>query len=254
MDAYNKFSNLLHQIETSELNYMVSKTPFSATISLKSSFAKKFKYSAIKKEESKDVQIDATSDTEDTKRIAAENQILKEAVKQLEESIVVQNETLEKRTSDFKAKLKANDDEISALRADLLKVKKEKNQGSTNLKQAKDDVEKLNVLVVDLKKEAQQSDLKVKDLNETHNKAKEDVKKEKDLAEKNNFKQNAELRILKQKLEKLAHAKFDCYLCDYKGETSSEVRDHVRLAHSRNKSLQVEAMEIEQPFCEYPHC
>ena len=78
---------------------MVSKTPFSATISLKSSFAKRFNCSAVKKEESKDVQIDTTSGTEETKRIAAENQNLKDAVKHMEGSIAGQNETLEKRTS-----------------------------------------------------------------------------------------------------------------------------------------------------------
>ena len=42
MDAKIFFDLILTQVETSPLNFGVSKTPFSAMISLKSSFAKRF--------------------------------------------------------------------------------------------------------------------------------------------------------------------------------------------------------------------
>ena len=45
MDAKQIFDCILSQIETSCLNYAVSKTPYSATISLKCSFAKRFHHS-----------------------------------------------------------------------------------------------------------------------------------------------------------------------------------------------------------------
>ena len=40
MDATKKFKELLDQIESSKLNYVITKTPFSATISVKRSFVK----------------------------------------------------------------------------------------------------------------------------------------------------------------------------------------------------------------------
>ena len=42
MDASNVFKNMLRNIEDSKLNYSMSRTPFSASISLKCSFAKRF--------------------------------------------------------------------------------------------------------------------------------------------------------------------------------------------------------------------
>ena len=42
MTAANRFENLLKTIAESNLNYSIHKTPFSATISLKCSFVKRF--------------------------------------------------------------------------------------------------------------------------------------------------------------------------------------------------------------------
>ena len=41
MDAKKMFNFLIKKIEKSELNYAISRTPFSASISLKKSFVKK---------------------------------------------------------------------------------------------------------------------------------------------------------------------------------------------------------------------
>ena len=40
MEASQRFKNLLHQIENSKLNYVITKTPFSANISVKRSLIK----------------------------------------------------------------------------------------------------------------------------------------------------------------------------------------------------------------------
>ena len=42
MDASIIFNELIHKIEKSKLNYIISKTPFSAQISIKRSFVKFF--------------------------------------------------------------------------------------------------------------------------------------------------------------------------------------------------------------------
>ena len=43
MDASQPYMKLIRNIEDSQLNYSMTKTPFSATISLKCSFQKRFK-------------------------------------------------------------------------------------------------------------------------------------------------------------------------------------------------------------------
>ena len=48
MTATKRFENLLKTIEDSNLNYSIHNTPFSATISLKCSFVKRFSDSSTK--------------------------------------------------------------------------------------------------------------------------------------------------------------------------------------------------------------
>ena len=51
MDAYTVFKTILLQVESSQLNYSITKTPFSASISLKASFVKIFQSSGQNQEE-----------------------------------------------------------------------------------------------------------------------------------------------------------------------------------------------------------
>ena len=87
MDASQVFNNLLKGIENSKLNYFMSKTPFSATISLKSSFVKKFN-SAVQIEEDgnlKSLSRKCVNDEENNAKVTeAENCLLKAKIKNLE--------------------------------------------------------------------------------------------------------------------------------------------------------------------------
>ena len=90
MNANQVFTNILQGIENSNLDYFMSKTPFSATISLKSSFVKKFK-EAVKIEEKEFFESLSRKcvkqEENDMKEIIAENLLLKAQVKNLEVSI-----------------------------------------------------------------------------------------------------------------------------------------------------------------------
>ena len=92
MDANQTFCNLLRRIESSNLNYVMSKTPFSATISLKSTFVKWFN------EDSRCIQNESYDyvSNEEMAQLVNENLKLKARIKKLEESAEIDRGKLEK--------------------------------------------------------------------------------------------------------------------------------------------------------------
>ena len=98
MDASQTFSSLLRNIESSNFNYSMSKTPFSATISLKSSFVKRFiddptttknqHFESMAKEDMEHLE---------TKDLKEENLALLAKVKDLEHRLEISQEGFEKK-------------------------------------------------------------------------------------------------------------------------------------------------------------
>ena len=140
------FNCLLSDIENSGLNFLVSKTPFSASISLKSSYAKHFD-EVVKKSESK---------LRDLPQCEApvynlENLQLKEQIESLKKQVMDQKIFINERLENEKKLKVSNEEQASEYRADLLKVKKEKNNLCSQIKALKDENGNLQVVIDDLK-------------------------------------------------------------------------------------------------------
>ena len=140
MDAKQIFSNLLSDIETSGLNYFISKTPFSAKISLKNSFAKHFNQE-IHQTHSKKREAPENIVFKD-RTLELESLELREKVASLEKRLVDQKAIIDERW-DAEKRLRASYDEKAAdFRADLLNLKAEKNKLNSAIKVAETELER----------------------------------------------------------------------------------------------------------------
>ena len=132
MDASQTFSHLLKLIETSNLNYKLSKTTFSATISLKSSFVRRFHEDFSRPSPDTHFRLakeDLGKENLDLKKVEEENFELKAKIKEFEDSA----EKLEQKTAQLQiafenSKVKSEDlkRQISDFREEVLKIKGEK--------------------------------------------------------------------------------------------------------------------------------
>ena len=88
MDSSTIFRNLLRTIEDSQLNYTMSRTPFSATISLKCSFLKRFKEGSQISDLGNVVNVLVTDSKHDqkVKEIEAEKSVLQVEIENLRNS------------------------------------------------------------------------------------------------------------------------------------------------------------------------
>ena len=134
MAAYKIFENLISSIETSRLNYILTRTPFSATISMKSSFAK---FHENPEDEN------TKNENEESKE---EKMNLQSKIKMLEEnlkSIESEKKNLEMVYNCEKEKVKSSQEIEGQLRVELLKVKSEKNALISNNKSLQTRVDEL---------------------------------------------------------------------------------------------------------------
>ena len=134
MAAYKIFENLISSIETSRLNYILTRTPFSATISMKSSFAK---FHENPEDEN------TKNENEESKE---EKMNLQSKIKMLEEnlkSIESEKKNLEMVYNCEKEKVKSSQEIEGQFRVELLKVKSEKNALIANNKSLQIRVEEL---------------------------------------------------------------------------------------------------------------
>jgi hypothetical protein len=83
MDASQRFRELLNEVENSNLNYVISKTPFSANISVKRSL---IKFHHVKSPKKEDLVADVKEETQ-----TEENHLLKSKVV----NVLEQNEMLQ---------------------------------------------------------------------------------------------------------------------------------------------------------------
>ena len=243
MEAATVYMNLIRSIEDSQLNYAMSKTPFSATISLKSSFLKRFP----KDIHASDVKIEK-------KEEAIEEERLKKLHKTSDEDhkrMIVELAQIQGSYDDEKQKSGALELEIAEFRKEILKVKKEKKDLKLTLKVTMEKFETMEnssaSLVVEQKAlkdklhdETRDVDLKKNEIiiikKETENIVKELVKVE------------AELADLKSKDLKESEAKIFCDKCDFPMKTYEELKVHNKCYHSHNKASQYENYSVFEPF------
>jgi hypothetical protein len=122
---------------------VVSKTPFSATISIKCSLAKVYKNSSTESDkqfcQSSVVNENAASvKSEDpmdlTNKLESEILKLKLTIKGLENTVIEQKQVLDVKSKQLKDSSKSAEDQGAELREELLKVKRERNRLGSKMK------------------------------------------------------------------------------------------------------------------------
>ena len=123
MEASQIFKEILNKVESSQLNYVISKTPFSANIVIKSSFIKYYDAPSSKdpimKCESEMMSFENNKNNCDLVKLNKQNMKLEDLL-QIE-----------------KNKLKSLEEQIGEFREKLLDIKKEKNDLNSQLKSHK---------------------------------------------------------------------------------------------------------------------
>ena len=133
------FDYILSQIETSCLNYAVSKTPYSATILLKCSFAKRFHHSETYPEKQQNCVVDKPSSVKVEKENVSD---LNDAtVTDLETTIVNQQKIIDSKSKELKDFVKSANDQTFQFCEDLLEGKREKKKMASRNKILEDEIE-----------------------------------------------------------------------------------------------------------------
>ena len=222
MNANRIFNDLLKCIENSNLNYSLIKTPFSATINLKSSFIKRFGNSGENK-----VNSEPKLKSVNEENLEAEIMKLKENVKKLEKEVSEQNayiDTLVKVTSekDILEKLYSEEkDKQIALEREMENCKLE---FLNKINSAKEQIESLVNQNDDLKDDAKRLKIDYLDLKEILQEKVETIKK------MNEAKFN-DVKELSQRI-------YSCHLCDYDDESGELLKKHVQSFHYSDRGIQ----------------
>ena len=158
MDASPIFNSLLRSIEESQLNYSMSRTAFSATISIKCSFLKRFAEASTtgrtQNLPSSKFQLDKNA-----KQLEDENLKLQIEIKALKNTDIDQKKGIEElvRVQQVyeleKEKSKAFEIKIAEFREEVLKLKNEKHELSKNFKTKNSELEAMKAVTESHKKE-----------------------------------------------------------------------------------------------------
>ena len=252
MEANQVFNKMLYEIEHSKLNYMITRrTPFSASISLKSSFIQFFDHKSTNEthetgsEQLKNLELETS---EQKARIYELDRI----VEQQKEVIEEEREKLNNHHEVKKEKDKNADIEIAKLREELLAVKKEKHNLNTNLKLQKDETEALKKETVDLRRVSEKLEsklVKTIDALETKTKDVDDLKKGNDDLELILEKTKADLSKFKLVKQTDVQPLFECSDCGSRLQSYKSLKQHIVSEHCRNKATQNDQISN---FEEYP--
>ena len=273
MEASKIFNNILNSVETSPLNYWISKTPFSATISLKSSIATRYKNISFQESDclGKSMKMTGSENT-----IIDENNKLKAQIARLEketletqksfkkelQALTNQNERLEKLCEDGKEKLKLCENDVSEQRKELIKVKKEKSTAGSDLRRIEKELEHAKAYIINLKGETTNTSevIKAKEMEvKKLNKEKESLKKKMDCIEAD---------LANAVRDKSETDSFPCTFCTLTFNSEHDVHDHMKVKHyhekwsqcserffdNRNmveKGIQAQDDNVETEFSEY---
>ena len=253
MDASEVFKAILQNIESSGLNYSLSKTPFSASISLKCSFilrrqgvcisenfsTKSVQHDAIVQElEAENLELRAEVDTLKDIHDSEQKKLLEEIAKQQN---VFDHEKQESR---------ATEKNVAEFREELLKIKKEKHDLSDNLKMKVEECEKYKTKVgaINATNDALEKVIKNKnDSVELRNEELSSAKRDYKSVYENLIATQSELDNLK--LERIKDLKvYKCEYCDFMAETYAKLKVHNRQNHCQSKVTQYEKNSIFQKY------
>jgi hypothetical protein len=131
MTAANRFQNLLKTIEESNLNYSIHKTPFSATISLKCSFVKRFSniYDDSSNKSQQCQQNSEGTEKLEFEKLKEENYAFKKELSELRDGYDTEKGRIEDLYKSEKDKFKD-----AEKREEVLNVKREKQEMLADLK------------------------------------------------------------------------------------------------------------------------
>ena len=129
MNARSTFNHILKQVEFSQLNYLISKTPLSAYISMKWSFVKS--YDKPDHDQVQHFDAKAAVKIEDTIETSDHHDKLKEEVLKLKFILVRLEETIVQQKHVIQIFEKSAEDKRAEFREEVLKVKREKKEEKT---------------------------------------------------------------------------------------------------------------------------
>ena len=233
MAAYRVFNEVLNEIEASKLNYVITKTPFSATIVIKSSFIKYF---------------DQPTSAEIVKK-EPEAKVENEEISKKLVTMKQENRTLEYMLEIEKNKVKVLEDQEGDFRDELLKIKKEKHESNkqlkthkTQLSEVKEEQRNISIVNKDLEGKIVQQIEELETKNhecEALNEKNRSMKKEL---------QECMLKLDLLKLEPQVKDKvgFICSHCDNSFESRFQLSEHVREAHVKHKVSQTKVKHVEK--------
>ena len=223
MDASSTFKNLINKIETSNLNYVISKTPFSAQISIKRSFVKDFKEPSH--QETTKIDSDATTELKEKLTSALEHK-----------------ERLEEVLRQERIRIKSLECQVHQCREDLLVVKNEKNISNKQFKTQENELNELNQELVNVNQTNKNLEHKVKEKNKlVGDKTRECKQHIQDKVELREKLENAllELEVKKGKnTENNNELKINCSLCDADFMKAVDLRQHIRSNHCKDQVSQ----------------
>ena len=246
MEASQIYNDLINKIETSQLNYKISKTPFSANVSIKCSLIKYHfdkkdaPHSEIGNYSVKDEKLEAIKLSDDLKSVREEKEQLEYFLKQ------------------ERSKVKSLEAELEEFRDKVLAIKKEKHSLNSNIKTYKTELDsmkgekiKMEKIMDDLKDQLKVNNdvIKAKDIEFS------DLKKDKIGLENQLDKCVTELEsVKKEKMSENDNMKeVKCSHCNFKCESTVQLGQHVRSNHFKNQVSQTRTVNIhrELNFTEY---
>ena len=236
MNANATFKTILHQIESSHLNYSMSKTPFSASISLKSSFIKRFEGEEIKPE----VSVDARSDVE---KLRQENGELKVCIKNLEKLLASQKAAIDDNFKQAKDNSKIAEEEMAVHREEWIQIKKEKNKLGAQVKTLQVDNDHLISEIKFYKNEAEECNKALTKSTKKHEEKLVKIERENEHLKVNEKDSQTQILELKQKIEQLkpsvkkkesgTQTESSCNLCAKIFLAEHELIQHVKSHHCK---------------------
>ena len=249
MEASRVFNELIYKIENSQLNYKISKTPFSASVSIKSSFVK---YQVVKEDTE---QLVSRTDSEKDKKPDLAGVMLSKALKKLQE----EKDKLEDILKLEKNRVKSLEAELGELRDEILKTKKEKNSANSSLKTCKTELDNIKEEKMKIEKNIDGFKDQLKTKNEVlKTKIDEytDLKHHSIGLEKQLDECVIELESAKNcgSVENSNKDEVKCSHCDFKCESTVQLSQHVRIIHFKNQVSQTKNLNIDSEisFTMYP--
>ena len=214
MSVEKACGQILFCLKTSNLNYMVKETPFSAYVTIRKKFVKNLQSVETVIENVAQPDID-----ENNRRLNKEIALLQKKVK----DILTENAHLRFDLEEYEIKFNALEKENTTLEIKL-------DEADTKTQKVEKDLE--NSLIASKKFKQQINENK--SLNSEIMKAEKILKDKSDIVDiLENTLRNKDLEImsLTEELEALRKLQFFCIFCDHKTESESDLNNHVRKMH-----------------------